>query len=68
MVHQKTKATGAAAAVRVGMYTSEGDFHKPEIYEGSARVWATARDVFRRAPSRVYRGRRAAVDFVVCFE
>ena len=31
------------------------------------RVWATAWDVFRRAPSRVGRGRRAAVDFVVCF-
>ena len=29
------------------------------------RVWATAWDVFRRAPSRVGRGRRAAVDFVV---
>ena len=31
------------------------------------RVWATAWDVFRRAPSRVGRGGRAAVDFVVCF-
>ena len=31
------------------------------------RVWATAWDVFRRAPSRVGRGRRAAVDLVVCF-
>ena len=31
------------------------------------RVWAAAWDVFRRAPSRVGRGGRAAVDFVVCF-
>ena len=44
----------------------EADFHKPGIY-GSGRVWANAWDVFRRAPSRVGRGRRAAVDFVVCF-
>ena len=63
----KRTQMGAGAAVRVGMYTSEGDFHTSGIYEGSARVWATAWDVFRRAPSRVYRGRRAAVDFVVYF-
>ena len=31
------------------------------------QVWATAWDVFRRAPSRVGRGGRAAVNFVVCF-
>ena len=49
------------------MYTSEADFHKPGIYGGSVRVWAIAWDVFRRAPSRVGRGRRAAVDFAVCF-
>ena len=41
------------------------DFHKLGIY-GSGRVWANAWDVFHRAPSRVGRGRRAAVDFVVC--
>ena len=44
----------------------EADFHKPGIY-GSGRVWANAWDVFGRAPSRVGRDRRAAVDFVVCF-
>ena len=44
----------------------EADFHKPGIY-GSGRVWANAWDVFRRAPSRVGRGRQAAVDFVACF-
>ena len=32
----------------------------------SGRVWANARDVIRRAPSRRGRGRRAAVDIVVC--
>ena len=44
----------------------EADFHKPGIY-GSGRVWVNAWDVFSRMPSRVGRGRRAAVDFVVCF-
>ena len=52
--------------MRVRMYTSKADFHKPGIYGGSAPVWATACDVFCRAPSQVGRG-RAAVDFVVCF-
>ena len=42
------------------------DFHKPGTY-GSVRVWANAWDVFRRAPSRGGRGRRVAVDYVVCF-
>ena len=41
-------------------------FHKPGIY-GSGRVWANAWDVFRPVPSRGGRGRRVAVDFVVCF-
>ena len=64
----KTNTTsGTAAAVRVCMYTSDADFHKAGIYGGSVRVWAAAWDVFRRAPSRVSRGGRAAVDFVVCF-
>ena len=49
------------------MYASEADFDKPGIYGGSVRVWDTAWDVFRRAPSRVGRGGRAARDFVVCF-
>ena len=44
----------------------EADFHKPGIY-GSGRVWANAWDVFRRAPSRCGRGRRAALDIMVCF-
>ena len=44
----------------------EADFHKPGIY-GSGRVWANAWDVFFRMPSRVARGGRAAVDFVVSF-
>ena len=45
----------------------ESDFHKPGIY-GSGRVWASVWNVFPRMPSRAGRGRRAAVDFVVCFE
>ena len=44
----------------------EADLRKPRIY-GSVRVWANAWDVFRRTASRVGRGRRAGVDFVVCF-
>ena len=43
----------------------EADFQKPGIY-GSQGVWANALDVFARAPSRGGRGRRAAVDIVVC--
>ena len=49
------------------MYTIEADFHKPGIYGGSVRVWATAWDAFRRAPNRVGRGRREAAYFVVRF-
>ena len=44
----------------------EADFHKPGIY-GSGRVGANSWHVFHRKPSRGGRGRRAAVDFVVCF-
>ena len=47
--------------------TREADFHKPGIYGGRLRVWAAAWDMFHRAPSRVGRGGRAAVDFVVGF-
>ena len=44
------------------MYTSKADFHKPEIYGGRVRVWATEWDVFHCKPPRGGRGRRAAVD------
>ena len=44
----------------------EVGFHTPGIYE-SGSVWTNAWDVFPCMPSRVGRGRRAAVDFVVCF-
>ena len=46
------------------LYVAE--FHKPGIY-GIRGVWANAWDVFHRMPSRVARGGRAVVDFVVCF-
>ena len=46
--------------------TYVADFHKPGIF-GSGKVWANAWDRFRRMPSQGGRGRRAAVDFVVCF-
>ena len=65
--HQNGYKSGIAAEVRVCMYTSEANFHKTGIYGGSVRVWAAAWDVFGRAPSRVRRGGRGAVDFVVCF-
>ena len=54
--------------MQVRVHTNGADFYKPGIYGGSARVWANAWDVFRRTPSRGGRGRRATVDFVVCFE
>ena len=44
----------------------EADFHKPRIF-AVERVWANASDVVFCAPSRDGRGRRAAVDLVVCF-
>ena len=44
----------------------EADFHEPGFY-GSGRAWANAWDVFRPAPFRGSRGRRAAVDYMVCF-
>ena len=62
-----SSSAGMYVCMYVCMYTSEADFHKPGIYGGSVRVWATAWDVFRRAPSRVGRGVRVAVYFVVCF-
>ena len=45
----------------------EADFQKPGIY-GSQGVWANALGLFARAPSRGGRGRRAAVNIVVCLE
>ena len=60
-VHRRRSSRGASIYTRV--YTSEVDFHKPGVYGGSVRVRADAWDVFRRAPSRGGRGRRAAVDF-----
>ena len=44
----------------------EADFHKPGTY-GIGIVWANTWDVFHRMPSRVARGGRAVVDFVVVF-
>ena len=44
------------------VYTSEANFHKPDIYGGRVRVWVTEWDVFHCTPSRGCRGRRAAVD------
>ena len=45
----------------------EADSQKPGIY-GSQGVWANALGLFARAPSRGGRGRRAAVNIVVCLE
>ena len=46
------------------MYTSEVDFHKPEIYGGSVRVWATEWDVRRLEVVAVTEQLRTY--FVVC--
>ena len=64
-VHRRRSRRSASIYIRV--YTSETDFLKPGMYGGSVGVRANAWDVFRRTPSRGGRGRRAAVDFVVCF-
>ena len=44
----------------------EDNFHKHATY-GSGRAWANTWEVFRHTRCRGGRGRRAAVDFVVCF-
>ena len=58
---------------KIGRYTDfesstslEVDFQNPGIY-GSKQIWDIAWNVFRRGPFRGGRGRRADVDFVVCF-
>ena len=48
------------------VFTECESLRKPGIY-GSGQVWANAWDVFRRTPSRGGGGRRAAMDFAVCF-
>ena len=66
-VHRRRSSSSASIYIRV--YTSETDFHKPEIYGGRVRVWANEWDVFHCTPSRGGRGRRDAVDIFcgVCF-
>ena len=60
-VHRR-RSSGRSASLYIRVYTSEADFHKPEIYGGRVRVWATEWDVLHCTPSRGGRGRRAAVD------
>ena len=60
-VHRR-RSSGRSASLYIRVYTSEADFHKPEIYGGRVRVWATEWDVFHCTLSRGGRGRRAAVD------
>ena len=60
-VHRR-RSSGRSASLYIRVYTSEADFHKPEIYGGRVRVWATEWDVFNCTRSRGGRGRRAAVD------
>ena len=60
-VHRQ-RSSSSRASIYIRVYTSEADFHKPEIYGGRVRVWATEWDVFHCTPSRGGRGLRAAVD------
>ena len=60
-VHRRRRSS-SSASIYIRVYTSEADFHKPGIYGGKVRVWATEWDVFHCTPSRGGRGRRAAVD------
>ena len=59
-VHRR-RSSSSSASIYIRVYTSEADFHKPEIYGGRVRVWTTEWDVFHCKPSRGGRGRRAAV-------
>ena len=56
------RSSSSSASIYIRVYTSEADFHKPEICGGRVRVWATEWNVFHCMPSRGGRGRRAAVD------
>ena len=60
-VHRR-RSSSKSASIYIRVYASEADFHKPELYGGRVRVWATEWDVFPCTPSRGGRGRRAAVD------
>ena len=60
-------SSSSSASMYIRVYTSEADFHKPEIYGGRVRVWATGWEVFHCAPSRGGRGRRAAVEIFRVF-
>ena len=60
----RRRSSSSSASIFIRVYTSETNFHKPEIYGGRVRVWANAWDVFPCMPSRVGCGRWAAVDFV----
>ena len=58
---RRRRSSGSSASIYIRVYTSEADFHKPEIYGERVRVWATELDVFHYTPSRGGRGCRAAV-------
>ena len=60
-VHRR-RSSSSSASIYIRAYTSGADFHKPEIYGGRVRVWATEWDVFHYTLTRGGRGRRAAVD------
>ena len=60
--NSSSSSSSSSAGIYIRVYTSEADFHKPEIYGGRVRVWATEWDVFHCTPSRGGRGLRAAVD------
>ena len=50
-VHRQ-HSSSSSASIYIRVYTSEADFHKPDIYGGRAQVWATEWDVFHCTPSR----------------
>ena len=49
-VHRR-RSSSSSASMYIRVYTSEADFHIPEIYGGRMRVWATEWDVFHCTPS-----------------
>ena len=51
-VHRR-RSSSSSASIYIRVYTSEADFHKPEIYGGRVRVWATEWDVFHCTPGAV---------------
>ena len=65
-VHRR-RISSSSASIYIRVYTSEADFHKPEIYGGRVRVWANETCFTARRLEVVAVARLLWIYFVVCF-